>query len=436
MQTHCITEALAIEDKDINVIDVYKKEGVRYLVVARDKAMHQCPRCGKPTQRVHDYRTRTITHAAYTAEKGVLLYRRRRYVCGACGKRFPERNAFVGRYERISYYTKLSILKDYGSEDSFKRLAERHHVSSSTVIRQGERHINPKRLTLPEVLSIDEFKNARTGKGKYACLLADPIRKRPLDVLPTRRIDTLRTYFSRIPKEERAKVKYVTGDLWDPYRRIVKTAFPNAIYIADKFHFARYIYWALNDVRIRVMKQQRKGSVRYHILKKHWKLMNKYTFSLSLRHFYDYKLRHRITPREIVDMARQTHPDLKKAIDLKDTFHEALSTMTRDEATTFIDEFIHQLRHSRVPELRNVIKTFRNWKQEIINAFPVINPRTGEILEPALNNAVIEGFNNKIKVIKRVSYGFRNFWNFRRKIMTAFNPEVAFTFSKLIEKAS
>ena len=436
MHPHCITQALAIEDKDVNVIGAYEKKGVRYLKVERQRSTHECPECGEKTARVHDYRWRTITHAAYTAEKGVIRYRRRRYVCDACGKRFPERNAIVGRYERISYYTKLSILKHYGSEDSYKRLAERHYVSSSTVIRQGEKHINPKRLRLTEVLSIDEFKNTRKGKGKYACILADPIQKRPLDVLPTRRIHELRNYFSRIPKEERAKVKYVTGDLWDPYRRIVKTAFPNAIYVADKFHFARYIYWALNDVRIRVMKQQRKGSVRYHILKKHWKLLNKYTFALSYKRFYDYKLRHRITPREIVDMARQIDPDLKQAIDLKDTFHEALATMTREEARGFIDEFINRLRHSRVPELRDVIKTFTNWKQEIIHAFPVVDETTGEILEPALNNAIIEGFNNKIKVIKRTSYGFRNFWNFRRKIMTAFNPDVAFTFTSPHKKAS
>lgn len=46
-----------------------------------------------------------------------------------------------------------------------------------------------------------------------------------------------------------------------------------------------------------------------------------------MKHFYDYKLRYHITPREIVDMARDMHPDLKTAIDLKDELYEAICQM-------------------------------------------------------------------------------------------------------------
>lgn len=432
MHYHLITELLGIEDSSIEIVNHYQSDGIRYIEVMRKKEPHTCPVCASNTIRVHDYRVRKITHAAYTSEKAILLYKRRRYRCLHCHKRFPERNGFVSRYNKISHYTKLSILAEYAKTQSYKAIADKLYVSSSTVIRQGAKHINPKRLKLPEVLSIDEFKNLKTGKRKYACLLVDPIAKQTIDVLPSRRINTLRAYFARIPLEERRRVKYVTSDLWDPYRRIVKAAFPNAQFIADKFHFVRYIYWALNHVRVRVMNLEKKGTLNYYILKKHWKLINKYTYSLSMKHFYDYKLRYHITPREIVDMARNIHPDLKTAIDLKDEFYEAMHTMVRSEAKNFFPDFIHRLKHSGVPELNDIVKTFKNWQDEIINAFPDIDANTGEILHPTYNNAIIEGFNNKIKVIKRVSYGFRNFSSFRRRIMVAFNKNQGLTFTHSI----
>ena len=106
--------------------------------------------------------------------------------------------------------------------------------------------------------------------------------------------------------------------------------------------------------------------------------------------------------------------------------------MVRSEAKNFFPDFIHRLKYSGVPELNDIVKTFKNWQDEIINAFPDIDANTGEILHPTYSNAIIEGFNNKIKVIKRVSYGFRNFSNFRRRIMVAFNKNQGLTFTYAI----
>lgn len=429
MHINNITKILGLEDTSLKITGHYQEKGVQYIELMRDQYPHRCPNCQTETTYVHDYRIRKITHAAFTSHKAILLYKRRRYRCPSCQKRFPEENAFVNKYEKISHYTKLSILNEYPKSLSFKAIAEKLYISSSTVIRHGEDHINPNRMTLPEVLSIDEFKNLRKKNRKYACLLVDPVNKHVIDVINTRHIENLRAYFMRIPLEERKRVRYVISDLWDPYRRLVKEVLPNARLIADKFHFVRQIYWAFNDVRVRIMHTQKKGSVEYYILKKHWKILNKYTFNLSMKHFYDYKLRFRVTPREIVDMASALHPDMKVAIDLKDDFYEALHTMTYQEAKAFLPEFIDRLRRSGVKEFRELVKTFKNWKTEILHAFPVIDDKTGEVIHPSYTNATIEGFNNKIKVIKRNGYGFRNFWNFRRRIMTAFNENQGLTFT-------
>ncbi|MBP9517660.1 MAG: transposase [Veillonella sp.] len=64
------------------------------------------------------------------------------------------------------------------------------------------------------------------------------------------------------------------------------------------------------------------------------------------------------------------------------------------------------VRTANIPEFSSVLKTFTSWREEIINA--LIYP---------YSNGFTEGCNNKIKVLKRVSYGIRNFRRFRTRIL-------------------
>ena len=67
------------------------------------------------------------------------------------------------------------------------------------------------------------------------------------------------------------------------------------------------------------------------------------------------------------------------------------------------------LKTLKINNFKSVVKTFRNWYTPIANSFKY----------PDLSNGKTEGINNKIKVFKRVSYGFRNFDNFRNRILIA-----------------
>lgn len=357
--------------------------------------------------------------------KTILHYRRRRYVCIACNKRFPEKNSFVEKYHKISMHTKKLIIKEYKDIQSIKSIGKRLNISSHTVMRHIQRHIHPKRLKLPRIISIDEFKNLSTGKGKYAFLMVDPLNKQVIDVYFNRQKRSLENYFSKIPIEERNKVEIVVSDLWDPYRRLVKRVFPNAILIADKYHFIRQLYWALQAIRIRVMKQFKTGSIEYYLLKKYWKLYLKYRHKLSPYHFKNQKLGYHVTAEQIVEWGKSLHPDLRFGCDLKDEFYEIMHTATPDTANELISNFIYKLKQSNINELKEVAKTYQNWKPQIINSFyREVDEETGEIVVSNLTNGFIEGINNKIKVIKRVAYNYRNFWNFRTRIFSCINPNI------------
>ena len=78
----------------------------------------------------------------------------------------------------------------------------------------------------------------------------------------------------------------------------------------------------------------------------------------------------------------------------------------RYEAVLTLLETTHRSRY-----LKTLRATFKNWEQEILNYF--INGTT---------NGFTEGCNTKIKMQKRVSYGFRNIENYIAKMMLGFIP--------------
>lgn len=426
MQENYINDLIEIKDYNTIITNSFTDKGIKHIYLEQALTPHKCPRCGNITQRVHDYRVRKIKHQYNLGNKTILHYKRRRYLCPMCHKRFPEENSFVEKHHKISIHTKKLILKEYPNKQSIKDLGNRLNISYHTVMRHVHRHIRPTRAVLPEILSIDEFKNLSEGDGKYSFLMVDPINKKLIDVFPNRRKHNLESYFMRVPKEERNKVRIVISDLWDPYRKLTQKVFPNAILIADKYHFIRQLYWGLQSVRKRVMRLQTEGTLEYYILKKYWRFYLKYSHNLSSNFFKSRRLGYHVTPLQIVDMAKEIHPDLKLAIDLKDEFYELLHTTSFDEAQEKLESFIEQLKASDIPEYKYVARTYTNWKTEIVNSFyEEVDSDTGEI--HTLTNGFIEGVNNKIKVIKRVAFGYRNFNNFRTKIFASINSNLPIT---------
>ena len=429
MQENYINDLIEIKDENTIITNSYTINGVKHIFMEQIQRVHKCPNCRKDTSRVHDYRERKIKHQFSLGNKCLIHYKRRRYMCTHCKKRFPEDNHFVEKFNKISIHTKKLIIQEYSKKQSIKDLGERLNISYHTVMRHVQKHIVPKRATLPEVLSIDEFKNLSNGEGKYAFLMVDPVNKKLIDVFPNRRKNNLEAYFMRIPLDERRNVKVVISDLWDPYRQLTKKVFPNAILIADRYHYIRQLYWGLQDVRKRIMSKYSKGTLEYYILKKYWKFILKYTYNLSPNHFKSRRLGYHVTPKEIVEMARNIDDELKLAIDLKDEFYEFLHTSSYEEAPKLLEEFVHRLKASNIPEYRYVAKTYTNWGTEIANSFyQEIDNETGEIIDKNYTNGFIEGLNNKIKVIKRIAFGYRNFSNFRSRIFACTNSELPISF--------
>ena len=119
-------------------------------------------------------------------------------------------------------------------------------------------------VNLPRVISFDEFK-ADTTEGKYAFILNDPIHKKVLDILPSRKKERLIQYFTYC--NNRHSVEFVISDIYEPYLLVTQTMFPKAKYVVDRFHYTTYIMDALDDIRIRLQKLYGEKSKEYKLLK-------------------------------------------------------------------------------------------------------------------------------------------------------------------------
>ena len=221
------------------------------------------------------------------------------------------------------------------------------------------------------------------------------------NVLEDRRTDHLIRFFQRFPMQERRNVKVVKTDLYTPYLRILPKLFPNAQIVLDRFHLVQLISRAFLQARIQIMKQIKDPSLKRK-LKKHWKLLQKSASSLSEKRYYSYSFKQYISQGEIVNFLLKQIPELNEYYGIYQDFLYVFQQKKKESFLSLLEKY----RYCKNPYISRTLKTYRKLADQIIHS-----------LDSPFSNGVVEGFNQKIKLIKRISYGYRNFYNLRRRIL-------------------
>jgi transposase len=104
------------------------------------------------------------------------------------------------------------------------------------------------------------------------------------------------------------------------------------------------------------------------------------------------------------------YPELRMAWVLKENFREWYGETDRGRAEERLGLLEERIKDESLPEFKELLHTFTNWREEILNYF-----------DYRITNGFVEGKNNRIKTIKRMAYGYRNMDNFRMRILAA-NP--------------
>ena len=403
-------------------MEIKKENGIIEVELASRKDKVRCPECNKFTSSVHS-KLKPIRSKYLDAcgEKINLIIYKRRFHCYNCGKIFTESIDLNTKDGNISNKVKIQIRKDLLDYNlPISKIAEKNHVSKYIVRAELEEatSVIPDYIkNLPRVISFDEFK-ADTKEGKYAFILNDPIHKRVLDILPNRKKEYLIQYFTHT--ENRHSVEFVISDMYEPYLLVQKVMFAHAKYVVDKFHYTRYVMDALDKIRIRLQKEYGENSKEYKLLKnkKNVSLLRKYSNEISWWvEVMRYKNGHMVPmlPSDILRELRSISGDLNRGYQLKELFLDIINHEEYETAESALLNWIELCQKSEIEEFIEASNTINNWLPYIVNSF----------IDKRYTNGFTEGTNNKIKVIKRNAFGYKNFQFFRKRVLYIFNNTIS-----------
>ena len=403
---------LTIKDKNINFQEDYLEEvkinGVTSFVFKGTLSYQptHCEHCGTLFDskfKKHGFKTSRIVIPKISLHDTYLDLKKQRYYCGHCQSTFTLKTSIVEKHCYISYNTKHAIALEAQNKISESDIARRHQVSHSTVNRIIHSFYESQSLNfnyLPENLCFDEFKSVKSAEGYMSFIFCDADTKQIIDIIEDRHLISLQAYFKKYSKEARDRVKHIVIDMYTPYISLIKELFPHAQIILDKFHLVQHLSRALNKTRIRFMKQFKKHARKF---KRYWRLFLKSHTLLNTTIYRSvYCFKQPMREIDILNFLLDLSPELKATYELYQDLLFALQTKNSER----LDHLLKTEYPLISPELHTAFQTFKTYQPYIKNTLTTL-----------YTNGPIEGINNKIKVIKRIAFGYRSFYHFKSRIL-------------------
>lgn len=199
------------------------------------------------------------------------------------------------------------------------------------------------------------------------------------------------------------QIKEVSIDLWSPYKKLVEKLMPNANITSDRFHVMKQVTDELDTAR----KVEKKAAMALDNQTERSRVIagltkSKYGLLKNENSLNDQQ-------KAQLKSGQKVSPTLSKMYILKESFRDIFETTRSwgDSVLKLLDWMSEAL--SYFPKS---IKTIVRWFGEVVGYF---DERT--------TSGTVEGINNKLKLIERLGYGFRNFNNFRlRSLLSWYFP--------------
>ena len=231
------------------------------------------------------------------------------------------------------------------------------------------------------------------GRGHdYITVLTDLDGSRVLDVAPERTQAAAEAVLQTLTVEQRHDVQAVAADMLPAYANAVANQTPNAELVHDKFHVAKHLGEAVDQVRRAENKAlQAEDDDRLKGTRQLW-LFNKANLSPAQRRKFA--------------AIRQNGLKTARAWAIKEEFRWFWRHVYAMSAEEFFDQWYAWGVRCR---LRPVIKVAKMLKRHLPNLLSYFRHR--------ITNATSEGFNSVIQALKYAARGFRSFKNYRTRIL-------------------
>ena len=375
------------------------REQVWIELLAKSNVEMVCSGCGETTTRLHDVTERWVQDLPILGAETRLLIWRRRVNCRRCGPKL-EALSWLEPYDRCT----RRLVEDVGRLCAIlpvKQVAEYYGLDRKTVKRLDKRDLTrklgPPNLSGVKRIIMDEF---AIQKGhRYATVVVDADTRRVLWVGRGRGREDVRPFFERLGEQGRSELEAAAMDMHAAYEEEVRAQCPNAQIVYDLFHVvAKYGREVIDRVRVDEANRLRHDKQARKVVKgSRWLLLRN---RANVR-----KTQDRIRLRELLDANRA----LATVYVLKDDLKHLWDYRYVGAAQRFWEEWYARAMRSRLEPLKDFA---RRLKERIEGVF-------AHCRHP-LHTSLLEGINNKIKVIKRMAYGYRDDEYFFLKIRAAF----------------
>ena len=362
-----------------------------HLQVRSPRTFSKCFHCNSSTNKIHKIKQRVVKHMVCD-DKIVYLHLKLKYFkCKSCGKIFREIVPGISKKRTTVHFQKHVVKKI--KDRSFSAVAKEHSISSSTLIRDTKNIFNNFNIEWPNQkfsLGIDEHSFA--GRD-LVITITDLTNNKLLTILKSDRQSTLRAFIKKIPKNIRDLITTVCIDMKSSYRSVVDKELNNSILVIDRFHVIQYFNWHLNQFRS--LYTSSKFPIPKQLLEKNKEELSKKEKD-KLKFFF------------------KKHPPIEELWRMKEIIRTMYRCKNSSKAKTYYKAMMDGLEFDARPRWQVIYRTMRKWEKPILNYF-----------KKRITNAFTEGCHTKIKLLKRISYGFRNKDNYIAKITMAFLPAAA-----------
>lgn len=369
---------------------------VRLSVSAQSR--RYCSGCLRPCGQVHDVQLRRVRDLPIFEHQVELRVPRLRLACPHCGPRV-ELLSWLEPYARVTRRLGESVAR-LCKVASILHVARHFRLDWKTVKDLDraylQRQLGPVDLDGIEIIGLDEF---AIQKGhRYATVIIEPTRKRVLWIGRGRGREDIRPFFQALGPERCQRLKAAVMDMNAGFNLEVKHHCPNAAIIFDLFHVvAKYGREVIDRVRVdraNELRADRRG--RQVIKGARWLLLKNRD---SLRPGEDVELEELLAANRSLFVVYVLRDALKELWNLRNSRSAALAWRS----------WYRKALRSRIEPLRRFARRLRPYAPGILAH-----------CQYPLGTNLIEGINNKIKVIKRMAYGFRDDAYFFLKIRAAF----------------
>jgi transposase len=360
---------------------------IKAKILARKNSRPRCSSCKRPGPTYDHQPERVFDFVPLWGLLVVLLYAPRRVDCRQCGVRIENMPWASGKSPMATVY--MSFLATWARRLSWTETARVFDATWDSVRRSVEWVVDyglkHRELDGIGAIGIDEVMYRKGHKYLTLVYQIDASCRRLLWITESRTEAAIKSFFTWFGETRSKALRVVCSDMWKPYMKMVRRHAGQALNVLDKFHIVAHLNKAVDETRRRDAADLRRQGDDVTLKHARWTLL---------------KRPRNLTTKQAGRLRKLLRVNLKtvRAYLLKEDFDHFWTYVSVTWAAKFLDKWCDMAMRSGIDPMKAKAKMLLSHRDLILNYFRA---------KKAYSSSVVEGLNNKVKLVTRKAFGFR-----------------------------